>query len=111
MSASEYAYRACAPPSKAPHCYPVFMTTVEITFRYSDPPIEAVVLAVGRVRDVYGIRRMSFDAGARTLRIEYDASRLTAAAVTKLVRETGLVIVEEPLALAAPVPAAASPAA
>ena len=33
-------------------------------------------------RDVYGIRRLSFDRAARTLRVEYDATRLNAAAVT-----------------------------
>ena len=55
----------------------------------------------------------SFDRAARTLRIEYDATRLNAAAVTKLVREAGLDIAPddnqgEPL-IAASVPAAAFP--
>ncbi len=59
------------------------------------PPTEQVATALARTRDVYGIRRLSFDRDARTLRIEYDATRLNAAAVTKLVREAGLEIEEE----------------
>jgi phosphoglycerate dehydrogenase-like enzyme len=46
---------------------------------------------------------------ARTLRIEYDATRLNAAAVTKLVREAGLDIAEEEPLLPAAVPVAALP--
>ena len=71
------------------------MTTVEILFRSAAPPTERVSLALASIKDVYGIRRLSFDHAARTLRVEYDATRLTAAAVTKLVRETGLEIDEE----------------
>ena len=71
------------------------MTTVEILYRYATPPTEQVALALARARDVYGIRHLSFDHGARTLRIEYDATRLGAATVTKLVREAGLEIAEE----------------
>jgi len=66
------------------------MTTVEILFKYATPPTEAAVVALAGTKDVYGIRRLSFDREAQTLRIEYDATRLTASAVTKLVRESGL---------------------
>ena len=71
------------------------MTTVEILYRYTTPPTEQVAQALARARDVYGIRHLSFDRGARTLRVEYDATRLKAAIVTKLVREAGLEIAEE----------------
>ena len=71
------------------------MTTVEILYRYASPPTEQIALALARARDVYGIRRLSFDHGARTLRVEFDATRLDAAAVSKLVREAGLDIAEE----------------
>ncbi len=86
------------------------MTNVEIVYRYATPPTESVSSALASARDVYGIRRMSFDRAAQTLRVEYDATRLNAPAVTKLVRDAGLQIVEEvPLALPAappePVPA------
>ena len=72
------------------------MTTVEILYHYAAPPSERVATALARVCDVYGIRRLNFDQKARTVRIEYDATRLTTAVVTKLVRETGLEIAEEP---------------
>jgi hypothetical protein len=87
------------------------MTTVEILYRYATPPTEQTTFALARAKDVYGIRRLSFDRAARTLRIEYDATRLNAAAVTKLVREAGLEInTEVAIALppAAPLPAPAS---
>lgn len=68
------------------------MTTVDIVYRYATPPTERVALALAHARDVYGIRKLSFDAASRTLRVEYDATRLNPAAVTKLVREAGLEI-------------------
>jgi len=47
---------------------------------------------------------LTFDRAAHTLRIEYDATRLDAAAVTKLVRQAGLDIDAE-LPLIPPQPA------
>jgi hypothetical protein len=77
------------------------MSTVEILFSYTAPPTETVTLALAGMKDVYGIRRLSFDRTARTLRIEYDATRLNAATVTGLVRQTGLEIaIAEPLTAA-----------
>ena len=87
------------------------MTTVDVVLRYAAEPTEAVAFALGNAREVYGIRRLSFDREAHTLRVEYDATRLNAAAVIKLVRDAGLQVVEEvPLALP-PAPAAPAPAA
>ena len=71
------------------------MTTVDILFRYATPPSEAVTFALANTREVYGIRRLSFDRAASTLRVEYDATRLNAAAVAQLVRQAGLQVVEE----------------
>jgi len=71
------------------------MTAVEIQFRYATPPNEAVTFALGKAREVYGIRRLCFDRPASTLRVEYDATRLNAAMVTQLVRQAGLQVVEE----------------
>ena len=68
------------------------MTTVEILFSYTTPPSESVTSALASTKDVYGIRRLSFDRAARTLRVEYDATRLNAADVTQLVRQAGLEI-------------------
>jgi hypothetical protein len=79
------------------------MTTVDILYSYTTPPTEHAVLALAGAKDVYGIRRLIFDHAARTLRIEYDATRLTAAAVTRLVRQAGLEIDAE-LSLIPPQP-------
>ena len=81
------------------------MTTVDILFRYATPPTETVAMALAGTRDVYGIRRVSLDAGAKTLHVEFDATRLNAATVTRLMKQTGLEI-EEQLALVAPAPVA-----
>jgi hypothetical protein len=87
------------------------MTTVEILYRYATPPTESVTFALASTKDVYGIRRLCFDRVARTLRVEYDATRLNAATVTQLVRQAGLDLAEElpmiaPPAAPEPVPAA-----
>jgi hypothetical protein len=71
------------------------MTTVEILFRYTAPPNESVAFALAGIRDVYGIRKVSLDAATRTMRVEYDSTRLTSAAVSKLIRMAGLEIAEE----------------
>ncbi len=77
------------------------MTTVEVLYRYATPPTEQVALAVGRARDVYGIRKLAFDNEQRTVRVEFDATRLNAAAVAKLLKDAGLDLAEV-LPLAAP---------
>ena len=70
------------------------MTTVEILFRYGTPPTDSVTFALASIREVYGIRRFRFDRTARTLRVEYDATRLNAATVAGLVRQAGLEVAE-----------------
>jgi hypothetical protein len=70
------------------------MTTVEILYRYSSPPTESMAAALASTKDVYGIRRLTFDRAANTLRVEYDATRLNAATVTQLVRQAGIDVEE-----------------
>ena len=45
------------------------MTTVDILFHYATPTTEAVTFALANTREVYGIRRLSFDRTERTLRV------------------------------------------
>ncbi len=59
------------------------MTTVEVLFRYNMPPGEAEMSALGQMSDVYGIRRVRFDEQGRTIRVEYDATRLNESAGRK----------------------------
>ena len=71
------------------------MTTVDILFRYAALPTESQVFALANARDVYGIRRINFDHAARTVLVEFDATRLNAAVVTQLIRRAGIQITEE----------------
>jgi hypothetical protein len=70
------------------------MTQLDVLYRYGAAPTERVILALSKVRDVYGVRRMTFDEAAKTVRVEYDASRLTGPVIHQLLRRAGLDIVE-----------------
>ncbi|MGA7458680.1 MAG: hypothetical protein WBW69_00535 [Candidatus Korobacteraceae bacterium] len=65
------------------------MTAVEIMFRYGMPPGESEMNALGSISDVYGIRRVQFKESERTIRVEYDATRLNEATVEGLLRQAG----------------------
>jgi hypothetical protein len=86
------------------------MTQLDVVYRYGVPPGERAMLAMSKARDVYGVRRMVFDEAAKTVRVEYDASRLTGAVIHQLLRRAGLDIVEtvslipRPEDVAAPAP-------
>ena len=74
--------------------YHLGMTQLDVLYRYGTPPAERAMVALAKVRDVYGVRRMEFNEGAKTVRVEYDASRLTGAVIHQLLRRAGLDIVE-----------------
>jgi hypothetical protein len=69
------------------------MTQLDVLYRYGAPPTEQAVLALSKVRDVYGVRHLALEE-AKTVRVEYDASRLTGAIIHQLLRRAGLDIVE-----------------
>ena len=71
------------------------MTAVDVVFRYGAPPEENDVGALQRIREVYGIRRIQFDEAAHTVRVEYDATRLSASDVGALLRGAGLDLREQ----------------
>ncbi|MGH9533063.1 MAG: hypothetical protein ACRD2Q_11785 [Terriglobales bacterium] len=71
------------------------MTAVDVVFRYGAPPEESDLRALQGVREVYGIRRIGFDEAARTVRVEYDATRLSASDVAALLRDAGLDLREQ----------------
>lgn len=75
------------------------MTYLEVVFRYSAVPGETELRAIDGMREVYGIRRVEFNDKDRTVRVEFDASRLKADAVLRLLRQAG-VDVRERLAMA-----------
>ena len=89
------------------------MTQLDVMYRYGAAPTEAAAMAVARIREVYGIRGLQFNEAARTVRLEYDATRLTEPVVHQLLRRTGLDILERVSLIPeqpAPEPAPAAPA-
>jgi hypothetical protein len=66
------------------------MTPTDVVFRYGSAPGVREIRALDSVREVYGIRRISFDEKERTVRVEYDASRLKEDVVASLLRRAGL---------------------
>ncbi len=89
------------------------MTQLDVKYRYLTPPTEHATMALGRVREVYGVRRVEFNEADKTVRVEYDATRLTEAIIHQLLRRSGLDIVER-VSLIPPQPApepAAAPSA
>jgi hypothetical protein len=69
------------------------MTTVDVCFSYRMPPDAATMRALDYVREVYGIRGLRFQEAERTLRVEYDATRLNEETVAALLRRAGLEII------------------
>jgi TolB-like protein len=86
------------------------MTQLDVLYRFGVPPTEAAMMALGRIREVYGIRALTFDQTARTVRVEYDATRLTEPIVHGLLRRSGLDVVER-VSLTPPLPEPAPAAA
>ncbi len=70
------------------------MTQLDVLYRYGARPKEDAVIAIARLREVYGVRRLHLDETAQTIRIEYDASRLTEPVIHQLLRRAGLDIIE-----------------
>ena len=68
------------------------MTQMDVSFRYVNRPDERIMGAIDNLREVYGIRRVSFNEKEQIVRVEYDASRLKEPVVAKLLRSTGLAI-------------------
>lgn len=66
------------------------MTNVEISYKYGMSPDEAVMRGIDNIREVYGIRRLNFDEQARSVNVEYDATRLNPATIASLLRRAGL---------------------
>jgi len=66
------------------------MTQMEVVYRYGATPGEAAMRAIDSIREVYGIRRIIFHSTERTLRVEFDASRLKEPMVASLLRGAGI---------------------
>ena len=89
-------------------CYDQRMTQLDVLYRFGASPSEAAVMAIAKLREVYGVRRVELREREKTLGVEYDASRLTEPVIHQLLRRAGLDIIETvslvlPAAAAAPV--------
>jgi hypothetical protein len=74
-------------------------TNLDVLYRYELHPTEAAMIALGKARGVYGIRRIVLDEQQKTMRVEFDFTRLDRDVVAELLRRAGIDIVEEiPLA-------------
>lgn len=75
------------------------MTHMDVAFHYGVAPGERALQAIDGMREVYGVRKIVFHEKDRTVRVEFDASRLNEDAVAKLLRQAGI-DVRDKLALA-----------
>jgi hypothetical protein len=66
------------------------MTYLDVVFSYGALPGERELQAIDNMREVYGSRRVRFNHKERTVRVEFDASRLKQDAVAKLLRSAGI---------------------
>ncbi len=71
------------------------MTHLDVYFRYGKAPGSRELRALDNAREVYGVRRISFDEKEHIIRVEYDASRLNENTVLALLRRAALEIVEK----------------
>ncbi len=71
------------------------MTQLEVLYRYAAVPGEAEMRAIDSVREVYGIRRISFNEKERTVRVEFDASRMKEPVIAGLLRGAGIDLQEK----------------
>jgi hypothetical protein len=80
------------------------MTQLDVLYRYGVPPTEASVVAMAKMREVYGVRHLALDEAKTTIRVEFDATRLTEPVIYELLRRAGLDIVETMPMFAPPAP-------
>jgi hypothetical protein len=66
------------------------MTQLEVAYRYEGRPGEKTMRALAGMREIYGVRRISFDAKERIVRVEFDASRMKEPVIAGLLREAGI---------------------
>ncbi len=87
------------------------MTTVDVVYKYGAQPTEPAALALARLREVYGIRRLEFREAEKTVRVEYDSTRLTEPVIQQLLRRGGLDVRERVQLYTIPPPPEPAPAA
>ncbi len=66
------------------------MTLLDVVFKYGTPPGEKQMIALNNAWEVYGVRKIGFDEKERTIRVEFDATRLTDNEVAAILRRAGI---------------------
>jgi hypothetical protein len=66
------------------------MTLLDVVFRYGTPPGEREMMALKNAWEVYGVRKIKFDEKERTIRVEYDATRLNDGEIAGILRRAGI---------------------
>lgn len=66
------------------------MTQLQVAYSYGNHPGAAEMRALDAVREVYGIRKLTFDSQQKILRVEFDASRFKEPVVAGLLRRAGI---------------------
>jgi hypothetical protein len=74
------------------------MTYLDVAYRYGLTPGEREMRAIDGMREVYGVLRVRFDEKEKTVRVQFDASRMKEDGVARLLRLAGI-DVKEKLAL------------
>jgi hypothetical protein len=67
------------------------MTRVQVQYELDRPPDKETMRAIAAAHGVYGIGRIVLEPGPR-LRVDYDASRLSAAEVEAALRSAGIAV-------------------
>ena len=62
------------------------MTLLDVVFKYGTPPGEKEMGALNNAWEVYGVRKIKFDEKEHTIRVEYDASRLSDGEIAAIAR-------------------------
>lgn len=66
------------------------MTLLDVVFKYGMPPGEKQMMALNNAWEVYGVRKIKFDEKEKTIRVEYDASRLNDEEIASILRRAGI---------------------
>jgi hypothetical protein len=74
------------------------MTYLDLVFNYETQPGEREMRAIDSMREVYGIRSVRFNEKDRTVRVEFDASRMKQDVVAKMLRQAGIDLKQPALA-------------
>ena len=70
-------------------------TNLDVLYRYELHPTEAAMIALGKARGVYGIRKIVLDEKQKTMLVEFDFTRLNRSVVMELLRSAGIDIVSD----------------